>query len=226
MDQNTRARAVASTQDALEVRDIREDLIVTKSGSVAIVIQTSAINFDLLAEYEQDNKIYAFAGLLNSLNFPIQILIRTKRIDITTYVDYLKSQNEREMSDGLRKQLEIYTQFIQNLIVQNDVLDKNFFIVVPYNPGLTLNDVGFLKKNSKKTKEEEEKYQNMEIDQLVEKAKIYLYPKRDHILKQLSRMGLFGHQLNNTELLSEFYTIYNPEEEENASSIKQLQSNI
>lgn len=216
MDQNTRARAIASTQDALEVRDIREDLVVTKSGSVAIVIQTSAINFDLLAEYEQDNKIYAFAGLLNSLNFPIQILIRTKRIDITTYVDYLKSQNEREMSDGLRKQLEIYTQFIQNLIVQNDVLDKNFFLVVPYNPGLTLNDVGFLKKNSKKTKEEEEKYQNMEIDQLVEKAKIYLYPKRDHILKQLSRMGLFGHQLNNTELLSEFYTIYNPEEEENA----------
>lgn len=215
MDQNTRARAIASTQDALEVRDIREDLVVTKSGSVAIVIQTSAINFDLLAEYEQDNKIYAFAGLLNSLNFPIQILIRTKRIDITTYVDYLKSQNEREMSDGLRKQLEIYTQFIQNLIVQNDVLDKNFFLVVPYNPGLTLNDVGFLKKNSKKTKEEEEKYQNMEIDQLVEKAKIYLYPKRDHILKQLSRMGLFGHQLNNTELLSEFYTIYNPEEEEN-----------
>jgi len=216
VDQNTRARAIASTQDALEVRDIREDLVVTKSGSVAIVIQTSAINFDLLAEYEQDNKIYAFAGLLNSLNFPIQILIRTKRIDITTYVDYLKSQNEREMSDGLRKQLEIYTQFIQNLIVQNDVLDKNFFLVVPYNPGLTLNDVGFLKKNSKKTKEEEEKYQNMEIDQLVEKAKIYLYPKRDHILKQLSRMGLFGHQLNNTELLSEFYTIYNPEEEENA----------
>ena len=216
MDQNTRARAIASTQDALEVRDIREDLVVTKSGSVAIVIQTSAINFDLLAEYEQDNKIYAFAGLLNSLNFPIQILIRTKRIDITTYVDYLKSQNQREMSEGLRKQLEIYTLFIQNLIIQNDVLDKNFFIVVPYNPGLTLNDVGFLKKNSQKNKAEEEKYQNMEIDQLVEKGKIYLYPKRDHILKQLSRMGLFGLQLNNTELLSEFYTIYNPEEEENA----------
>lgn len=215
MDQNDRARAVASTQDALEIRDIREDLIITKSGSVAMVIQTSAINFDLLAEYEQDNKIYAFAGLLNSLTFPIQILIRTKRIDISTYVDYLKSQKEREMSEGLRKQLEIYTIFIQNLIVQNDVLDKNFFIVVPFNPGLTLDQVGFLKKNTKRNKEEEDKYQNMAIDQLVEKGKIYLYPKRDHILKQLSRMGLFGHQLNNTELLSEFYTIYNPEEEEN-----------
>lgn len=214
MDTNARARAIASTQEHLEIRDIRDDLIVTKSGSAAMVIQTSAINFDLLAEYEQDNKIYAFAGLLNSMNFNIQILIRTKRIDITNYVDYLKSQKQREMSEGLRKQLDIYTQFVQNLIVQNDVLDKNFFIVVPYNPAMSLPGAKLL--TSKKDKEEEEKYKQMEIDQLLEKAKIFLYPKRDHILKQLSRMGLFGHQLNNTELLSEFYTIYNPEEEENA----------
>jgi len=213
VDKNTRARAVASTQDELEVRDIREDLIITKSGSVAMVIQTSAINFDLLAEYEQDNKIYAFAGLLNSLNFPIQILIRTKRIDITSYVDYLKSQKERDMSEGLRKQLEIYTQFVQNLIVQNDVLDKNFFVIVPFNPGISFPEFGIL--GNKKKNEEEETYKQMAIDQLLEKAKIFLYPKRDHILKQLSRMGLVGHQLNNTELLSEFYTIYNPEEEEN-----------
>lgn len=214
MDKNTRARAIASTQDELAVRDIQEDLVVTKSGSVAMVIQTSAINFDLLAEYEQDNKIYAFAGLLNSLNFPIQILIRTKRIDITSYIDYLKSQKQREMGEGLKKQLEIYTLFVQNLIVKNDVLDKNFFVVIPYNPGLVLQDIGILGK--KKKNEDEEKYKQMEIDQLLEKAKIFLYPKRDHVLKQLSRMGLFGHQLNNTELLSEFYTIYNPEEEENA----------
>lgn len=213
MDKNTRARAIASTQDELEVRDIRDDLIITKSGSVAMVIQTSAINFDLLAEYEQDNKIYAFAGLLNALNFPIQILIRTKRIDITSYVDYLKSQAKREISEGLRKQLEIYTQFVQNLIVQNDVLDKNFFVVVPFNPGLSISEIGLL--GIKKKNEEEDTYKEMAIDQLLEKSKIFLYPKRDFILKQLSRMGLVGHQLDNTELLSEFYTIYNPEEEEN-----------
>jgi hypothetical protein len=213
VDKNTRARAIASTQDELEVRDIRDDLIITKSGSVAMVIQTSAINFDLLAEYEQDNKIYAFAGLLNALNFPIQILIRTKRIDITSYVDYLKSQSKREISDGLRKQLEIYTQFVQNLIIQNDVLDKNFFIVLPFNPGISISEIGLL--GIKKKNEEEDTYKQMAIDQLLEKSKIFLYPKRDFVLKQLSRMGLVGHQLNNTELLSEFYTIYNPEEEEN-----------
>ncbi len=211
MDKNARARASASTQEHLGIRDIRDDLIITKSGSVAMVIQTSSINFDLLAEYEQDNKIYAFAGLLNSLNFRIQILIRTKRIDISNYIDYLKSQKGQQMSQGLKKQLDIYTNFVQRLIIENDVLDKNFFLVIPYSPGATLPGTSIF--DSKKNKEEQEKYRRMQSDQLVEKAKIFLFPKRDHVLKQLGRMGLFGHQLTTKELLSEFYTIYNPEEE-------------
>ena len=211
MDTQARARTISSTQDHLEVKDIVDDLVITKSGSVALVIQTSAINFDLLAEYEQDGKVYAFAGLLNSLNFHIQILIRTRRVDISNYVDYLREQEKESMSEGLRKQLKIYTEFIQNLIVQNDVLDKNFFIVVPFNPAGEV-PVGNLIQ-SKKTREEMEQHMQMKQDQLIEKAKIFLYPKRDHILKQLGRMGLFGHQLTTKELITEFYTIYNPEEE-------------
>jgi len=211
MDTKARARTISSTQDHLEVKDIVDDLVITKSGSVALVVQTSAINFDLLAEYEQDGKVYAFAGLLNSLNFHIQILIRTRRVDISNYVDYLKEQEKDSMSQGLRKQLNIYTEFIQNLIVQNDVLDKNFFIVVPFNPAGEV-PVGNLIQ-SKKTKEEMEQHMQMKQDQLIEKSKIFLYPKRDHILKQLGRMGLFGHQLTTKELITEFYTIYNPEEE-------------
>jgi len=89
MDKNARARATASTQDHLAIKQITDDLVINKNGSVALVLQTSSINFELLADYEQDNKIYAFAGLLNSLNFKIQILIRTKRVDITNYLDYL-----------------------------------------------------------------------------------------------------------------------------------------
>jgi hypothetical protein len=107
-------------------------MIITKSNTVCLIIQTSAVNFDLLSEYEQDSKIMAFGGLLNSLSFPIQILVKTNRIDITKYVDYLKSQTDRAMTPGLKKQLEIYTQFIQNLIVQNEVLDKKFYIVLSY----------------------------------------------------------------------------------------------
>jgi len=177
-----------------------------------MVIQTSAINFDLLAEYEQDNKIYAFAGLLNSLNFKIQILIRTRRIDITNYVEYLRSKKTDSMSEGLKKQLEIYTSFIQKLIVQNDVLDKSFYIVIPYNQGSYLPNTSIFK--SKKDKEEQEEASRLQTEQLIEKAKIFLQPKRDHVLKQLGRMGLMGHQLTTKELLTEIYTIYNPEEED------------
>lgn len=211
MDSNARARTTASTQEHLEVKEIIDDLVVTKNGSVALVIQTSAINFDLLAEYEQDSKVFAFSGLLNSLNFHIQILIRTKRIDISNYIDYLKNQENNAMSEGLKRQLKIYTEFIQRLIVENDVLDKNFFVVIPFNPTGELPSTGLLKK--KKSQEEVNQNNEIKLDQLLEKAKIFLYPKKEHILKLLNRMGLTGKQLTNKELLSEFYTMYNPEEE-------------
>lgn len=203
MEAKARARAQASTQEHLEVKDIIDDIVITATGSAALILQTTAVNFDLLSEYEQDNKIVAFAGLLNSLNFPIQILIKTNRIDITSYVNYLKSQTERAMSPGLKKQLQIYTQFIQNLIVQNDVLDKKFYIVIYYNPVASITSAGVLKQDSGTRSA-------VEVEKLAERGKIFLYPKRDHILKQLGRMGLTGHQLTNPELMELFYNIYNP----------------
>lgn len=205
MDAKARARATASTQEHLQIKDIIDDLAVTAVGSVAVVVQTSAVNFDLLSEYEQDNKIYAFAGLLNSLNFPIQIFIKTNRIDISHYVNTLKSQQSRPMSPGLKKQLEIYTQFVQNLIVENDVLDKKFYIVIPYNPTASFSSTGMIVPQKMSAEE-----MIMESERIIEKAKIFLYPKRDHILKQIARMGLVGHQLTNAELLELFYNIYNP----------------
>lgn len=204
MDAKARARATASTQEHLEVKDIIDDIVITTSGTAAILLQTTAVNFDLLSEYEQDNKIMAFAGMLNSLNFPIQILIKTNRIDISNYINYLKAQRAKSMAPGVKKQLEIYTQFVQNLIVQNDVLDKKFYFVLYYNPVASITNAGLLKQDRSSQQVA------VELDKLAEKAKIFIYPKRDHILKQLARMGLSGHQLTNPELLELFYNIYNP----------------
>ncbi|MBI2357223.1 hypothetical protein HYV12_04200 [Candidatus Dojkabacteria bacterium] len=209
MDAKLRAKITASTQEHLELKEVVDDLVMTSTGTVSLIVQTTAVNFDLLSEFEQDNKIYAFAGLLNSLNFHIQILIRTNRIDIGNYVQYLIGQSKRPMSEGLKKQLEIYTQFIQNLIVQNDVLDKKFYIVIPYNPVGLVKKSGIFPKKEDKAKQE---MSNRQKERLVEQAKIFLYPKRDHVLKQLSRMGLMGHQLTSNELMEIMYSIYNPEE--------------
>ncbi|MCA9374882.1 hypothetical protein KC622_00970 [Candidatus Dojkabacteria bacterium] len=209
MDPKRRAKIQFSTQDHLEILDISDDLVISKRGTVSIVLQTNAVNFDLLSEYEQDNKIYAFAGLLNSLNFHVQILVKTQRIDISNYLKYLKAQKERKMSEGLMKQLEIYTQFIQNLIVTNEVLDKKFYIIIPYN---SVNTSISSKIGKPKDDEEVGPLSVANKAKLIEQGKIYLYPKRDHLLKQLGRMTLIGHQLTSEELMELFYNIYNPEE--------------
>ncbi len=106
-------------------------------------------------------------------------MIRTKRIDITNYITYLQSQEKQAMSEGLKKQLNIYTKFVKNLIVQNDVLDKTFFIVIPYHTGTIITKYN-VDKRWKKSKEEEEKNQNIQTDQLIEKAKIFLPQKRSY----------------------------------------------
>lgn len=208
MDAKARAKVNATTQDHLDIYDVTDDLVITTSGAVALAIQTNAVNFDLLSEHEQDNKIFAFAGLLNSLNFHVQILIKTQRIDISSYVNYLKTQKSHQQNEKLAHQLNVYTEFIQNLIVTNDVLDKQFYFVIPYNPSVVMAGA-----KVKKPKDDETKISAGQKAKIIEQGKIFLYPKRDHVLKQLGRMGLIGHQLTNEELVQVFYDIYNNEAE-------------
>ncbi len=206
MDAKRRAKIPYATQDHLPVRDIVDDLIVTKSNSVSLVIQTSSVNFDLLSEQEQTSKIMAFAGLLNSLSFPLQVLVKTNRIDITKYIDYLKQETQRALSPGLRKQLNIYTAFIQKLIVHHEVLDKKFYLIISHHSiGDLTNPVDLAKAQKEETLFNKKK--------LIEQAKSKLYFKRDHLIKQLSRMGLTGHQLTSEQLIDLFYDIYNPKKE-------------
>ncbi len=205
MDPKVRSKITSSTQDHLEVRDIVDDLIVTKANSVCLVIETNAVNFDLLSEQEQVNKITAFSGLVNSLSFSVQILITTTRIDITKYLDYLKAKENEAMSAGLKKQLKIYEMFVDNLIVQNNVLDKDFYIVIShYATGDISNPVKIAKSQKNNAL--------FNKANLVERAKTQLYFKRDQIMKQLVRMGLTGVQLNTAKLIDLFYDTYNPEE--------------
>ncbi len=204
MDAKVRAKAKASTQDHIPIEDIIDDMVILRDASVAIILQTTAVNFDLLSTNEQDNKIYAFAGLLNSLVFPIQILVKTQRIDISSYLEYLKKQHKNTDNKDLQRQLTIYTKFVGNLIVQNDVLDKSFYVVIPYKKGSVMAGAKVKKKRDTHVVFTE-KFKN----RLIEEAHAYLIPKRDHILKQLGRMGLAGHQLNREEIIRVFYDIYN-----------------
>src|SRR3990167_9436445 len=122
----------ASTQAHLDIEDIRDDLLVLKNGNVVIVLQTNAVNFDLLSEQEQDAMIFAYSQMLNSLSFPIQILIRSKLMDISSYLQKLREAKHQQTNHALIAQMELYENFIKELIAKNNVLDKRFYVIIPY----------------------------------------------------------------------------------------------
>jgi hypothetical protein len=197
-------RISASTQDHLDIETIVDSLIVLKNGLVALVIQTSAVNFDLLSEFEQESKVTSFAGLINSIDFNMQILIRTNKVDVSDYLKKLKDKNANEQSALVRRQIEIYTEFVKKMTIKNEVLDKKFYIIIPNSPSIVAKTSGLKQIFGKKE-------QITNIEGILKEAKPNIYPKRDHVIRQLARIGLQARQLNTDELINLFYSIYNPD---------------
>lgn len=193
-----------STQDHLDIEDIRDDMVVLKNGKVSVVIETTAINFDLLDSQEQDARIGSFASLLNSIRFPIQIVIRTQRTDIAKYMSLLEEYKMRSNSDAIANQVGMYQDFISNLTETTQILDKRFYTVIPSMqlPIISTSWVRQLLGQKKKI---------INISQLLAKAKEELYSKRDHIMKQYGSLGVKAHQLKNDELIQLYYSVYEPD---------------
>lgn len=195
----------ASTQVFTEIEDITKDLLLLTDGSCALLIETSAVNFGLLSEKEQEAIIYAYSGLLNSLSFPIQIYIRSTQKDISGYLKQLEIAENKQTNQLLRDKIRGYRSFVASVVKEKNVLDKKFYIIIPFSPlemGLA-NPKAFVKS----------KGLPLSKDTIIERATTVLSPKRDHLLRQLSRIGLKGTQLNNQKLIELFKQIYNPEEE-------------
>jgi hypothetical protein len=193
-----------STQEHLDIEDIRDDLVILKTGKVSLVIETTSLNFDLLANNEQDARIFTFAGLLNSLNFPIQIVIRTQQTDTSKYLNLLNEYKQRVASEPLRQQVSIYQEFIGNLTATTQILNKRFYAIIP-----TTTIAPVQTSQLKQLFGKEEKIIN--IKEVMEKAIVELQPKRDHLLKQFANMGLVARQLKNDELIKLYYSIYEPD---------------
>lgn len=194
----------ATTQEFLEIEDISDDLVIFKDGSCTLIIETSAVNFGLLSEEEQDAIIYAYAAFINSLSFPMQICIMSKRMDVSSYLDLVAQEEQKQQSLKLKNQIRKYYQFILSVVKENRVLEKKFYISIPFSSlelgvGGSLNIFGSKKSRLPFPKE-----------YIVQRAKTALFPKRDHLLRQLNRLGLKGNQLNTKRLTQLFYEVYNP----------------
>lgn len=200
----------ATTQDHLDIEDIRDNLVILKSGNVSAIISTTAVNFALLSEIEQDALIAAFSMLLNSITYPIQIVIRSKRVDISNYLTKI-SKTENELTEPLlKKQAQAYRKFVQEIIKINEVLDKKFYVVIPSGGeqyqelGSSPFDwIGRLFGSHKKRVA-------IDVDQALKRAKTELDPKIDHVIGEFSRLGIKAKQLTTQEIVELYFEIYNP----------------
>lgn len=181
-----------STQEHLSIREIQDDLVILKDNSCCLVLKTTAINFGLLSEKEQEATIFAYAALLNSLIFPIQIAINSRQKDISVYLNLVSRQLQYQKDEKLKIQIKKYREFLDTIVQKNKVLDKRFYLIIPF-PGHL--------------------YGKLSKKDLLEKAKNDLYPKRDHLLSQFQRLGLKVYQLTSQELIELYYSIYNPDVE-------------
>lgn len=179
----------SSTQQHLPIEDIKNDVVILKDGSAAMVLQTSAVNFDLLSENEQLAIISSFAGLLNSLSFMIQIVIRSKRLNIASYLKTIIRAYEKQNNPLLKNMIVNYKNFVETIIRENEVLDKQFYIAIP----VSYLELGIINN----------------IEKHFQKALTILIPRKDHLIKQLGRIGLKATLLNSEKLVSLFYDIYN-----------------
>lgn len=203
----------ASTQEHLDIYTIKNHLVFLKDGSVSLVLKTTSLNFNLLSEEEQDATIYAYAGLLNSLSFPIQIVIRSQRKNISDYLDLVDSRIQSTSAQKVKEQLLRYRQFVKSLVKENRVLEKHFYIIVSFTAlelGVTSSTFNPFAKTPQKPP--------FELEYIEEKASMALYPRRDHIIRQFARLGLKAQQLTTPELVNLFYSIYNQSSAATASS--------
>jgi len=186
----------ASTQSFIEIEEIKDDVVLMKDFSAATVVEVGAVNFWLLSTEEQSSMIYAYSELLNSLSFPIQILIVSKKIDVSSYLDYLEDKINKQTVDILKNRMIEYREFIKSIIKINTVLEKRFFFVVPFSPlemGISGTNPGSLNK-----------------EYVFTRAKTALYPKRDNLLRLITKIGLNGSVLQRQELTELYYNLYNP----------------
>ncbi len=193
----------ASTQTFIEIEDIDHDLVLFVDGSAAVVIATTAVNFGLLSEKEQESLIFAYAGLLNSLSFPIQVVIKSQQKDITAYIKLLEDAEQKQKNPKMKTSIHSYRGFIESTVKEKNVLDKKFYLIIPFSSlelGVSANVLFGSKKRGLPYPKE----------YVYERALTVLIPKKDHLLRLIGRLGLRGEQMNNERLVKLFFTSYNP----------------
>ncbi len=200
-----------STQNSLQFAEIRDSMTIMTDGSFRAVVACQSINFDLMSSREREGVEYAYQNFLNSLNHPVQILVRSQRVDISPYIDRLVELRRDEDNMLLSVLMDDYINFIDILAQEANIMDKSFYVVVPYFPEGDLDNLknqakGFFGKLFTKP------VTATTIDsQSYEKAKTEINNRVEGVIAGLFAIGIHSVRLNTTELSELYYNFYNPD---------------
>jgi len=175
-------RKVSSRQQ-IDIREIRDGILILPTNRYRVVLQVSPVNFELRSEDEQDAIIDTYESFLNSVGVPLQVLIRIREMDMDAYLEDLDNRLQNEKAAIYKKQLANYDEFIRELIKTNRILSRQFYVIVPHN-------------SDGKT----------DFDLVKEQLRLTV----DIVEKGLARLGMHSRELSSLELMDLFYNFYNP----------------
>lgn len=200
-----------STQRYLPVSEIREDLVVLKDGTLRQILLVSSINFDLKTDDEQQAIILAYVQLLNSLHFSIQIMIQSRKLNISEYLGRLKAKEVEQTNELLRLQTMEYRQYVAELVDIADIMSKRFYVVIPFSPYKGGTRSFWQRVSDLFTPERVIHIQEQKLEQYREE----LARRVDLVQSGLQSMGLKTQLLDTQALIELFYESYNPKTSSN-----------
>jgi len=195
----------STTQNHMPISDITNDVVLYKDGGAALVMESTSLNFGLLSEREQSAVIAAYAAMINSFSFSVEIVVRTQRKNISSYLSFLDEQAKKLTHPLLVHLMQNYKGFIEESVKKKNILGKRFFVILYLSPlefGTT-KSIGSLAKRSGPLP--------FPKSYVIKKTKVTLYPRRDHLIRQAGRLGIKFKQLTTADLIDLYYEVYNPE---------------
>lgn len=173
-----------SSRRQIQIKEVRDGILVLPNDQYRIAIETSSINFELKSEDEQDVLIDGFQNFLNALPCELQVLVRVREVDLDRYLDQISKTKHLEKETVYKDQIENYCEFIKDLVSGNKILSRRFYVIIPYHDIDRNKDFNFIKEQ--------------------------IYLNRDIVLKALEKLGMKAKPLDSLELLDLFYNFYNP----------------
>ena len=204
-----------SAQSFLSIESVRDDVVILKEGGLRVVLMCSSMNFALKSTDEQDAIIYQYQNFLNSLDFSLQYVVHSRKLNIAPYLESLKTRQKEEDNELLRIQVNEYIEFINSFVEMTNIMSKTFYVAVPFTPtvfekqeGGVAGDIASLLKNIVSKKKKLEEYDQGSF----EEQRNQLWQRVDAVVSGLRRIGIRSVPLNTEELIELFYGLYNPTE--------------